>query len=317
MRALRVIHLRCGDSADTACELLRESAPRMQVWLVLPWRHPLGNSLVGLRRLWRSASDAAIDLRLVCLRPRTRALARQAGIMASAWLPFRYINQAPQGDRPQRQRSEALVHVSPLVARRLGRRPRYLGLGSAILALFLIVFLTAVLGVSAVTFVPKAEVELSPKALPVSARFKVTASPFYDEIDYGAAIIPARMVQAMIEAYARVPATGRVDVADESAIGDVVFANRTNEPVIVPKGTIVRTGSGLNVRFATIADVELPPRIYGIARVGIIALEPGTVGNVKALTINVVEGEIANQVQALNDKPTEGGTNLYHVASSC
>ena len=56
------------------------------------------------------------------------------------------------------------------------------------------------------------------------------------------------------------------------------------------------------------SDVELPAVIYGHARVGIIAVDPGIVGNVKPFTINIVESEIADKVDVLNDKATEGGT---------
>lgn len=112
----------------------------------------------------------------------------------------------------------------------------------------------------------------------------------------------------IVEGRGETPASGRIDVLDAQATGRVVFANKTNSPVVVPKGTIVRTGSGTVVRFATTSDVQLPGSLYASAPVGIVALEPGPVGNVQALTINVVEGEVAMRVDVLNDAPTSGGT---------
>jgi hypothetical protein len=155
---------------------------------------------------------------------------------------------------------------------------------------------------------PTASVTIEPASVPVATSFRVTASPFYREIDYGKAIIPARMVQVIIDGHGSTPTTGRLEVADGHASGEVVFANRTNQPVVVPKGTLVRTSSGVSITFYTVAEITLPPVLYGHERVGIIALEPGTAGNVRRLTINVVEGEVAPQVEVLNDRPTEGGT---------
>ncbi|MBC7257393.1 MAG: hypothetical protein H5T66_14945, partial [Chloroflexi bacterium] len=43
-------------------------------------------------------------------------------------------------------------------------------------------------------------------------------------------------------------------------------------------------------------------------RVGIIALDPGPVGNAQPLTINIVEGDIGYKVDVLNTSPTQGGT---------
>ena len=105
----------------------------------------------------------------------------------------------------------------------------------------------------------------------------------------------------------KTPASGREDVADTHASGEVVFVNRTTEPVVIPKGTIVRTSSGVIVRFYTVADVEVPAVLYGQGRIGVIAMEPGPTGNVKELTINVIESDVANRVEVLNDSPTRGG----------
>ena len=55
-------------------------------------------------------------------------------------------------------------------------------------------------------------------------------------------------------------------------------------------------------------DALLPAVLWGHARVGIVAIEPGPNGNVKALTINTVEGPLEFLADVLNDAPTTGGT---------
>jgi hypothetical protein len=98
------------------------------------------------------------------------------------------------------------------------------------------------------------------------------------------------------------------DVPDGHAEGSVVFANKTTIPVTVTKGTVVRTSFGENVRFYTVSDVWLPGELHHTVRTGILAAEPGPGGNVPALTVNTVEGELAAQVDVLNDGRTSGGT---------
>ncbi|MBC7235433.1 MAG: baseplate J/gp47 family protein [Chloroflexi bacterium] len=308
MRSIEVIHLSRRDTIDTAAELLWHTTPGAQVWMRIPWRHPLGLKLINLKRLQRVAEDAGVDLRLISRHYGTRSLAREAGIPAYSAGPWRL--------RAYREaRREAARDLRQRVRRYRGRlgfcwehRPKHVGLGAALLAFIVIAMLLATLGAVAVALVPGAEVVLEPVAEPVSAQAMVTADSTYRDIDYGRAIIPGRLTQVIVEGEGSTPASGRLDVPDEHASGQVVFANRTNEPVLIPKGTIVRTTSGLNVRFYTLADVELPGELYAHRRVAIVALEPGPAGNVRALTIKAVEGEVANRVEVINDAPTSGGT---------
>ncbi|MBC7261763.1 MAG: baseplate J/gp47 family protein, partial [Chloroflexi bacterium] len=92
------------------------------------------------------------------------------------------------------------------------------------------------------------------------------------------------------------------------AQGTVIFANKTTMPVTITKGTVVRTSSGENVRFYTVADAWLPGELFATVRVGILAAEPGPKGNVPPLSITVIEGELAAQADVLNDARTSGGT---------
>ncbi|MEN6479739.1 MAG: baseplate J/gp47 family protein [Anaerolineales bacterium] len=102
--------------------------------------------------------------------------------------------------------------------------------------------------------------------------------------------------------------TGRIDMPEGYASGEVVFANRSESEVVIPKGTYVRTGSGETARFSTVTEEVLPPQYNATVRVPIMAVEPGPAGNVRALTINVIEGRLASVVEVINDSPTGGGT---------
>jgi hypothetical protein len=175
-------------------------------------------------------------------------------------------------------------------------------------SLMVILVLFGVIAGVAAALMPSAKITLRPQASPVSGRFDVTANPRYREIDVERQISQARVAQLILEGHGDTPATGRMDIADGHAEGAVVFVNRSPNPVKIPKGTVVRTGAGVNARFMTVTDVELPGALSANARVRVVAADAGLMGNVLPLTINTVEGDIARQVDVLNDTPTGGGS---------
>lgn len=310
MHETQVIRLSRKDTLDAICQVIEDLPPNTSLWLVAPWRLAITRRLFNLKRLHYAAERAHVVLHLVSAHRETRLLAREAGLMAHFMLPFRLRRHAHRLGKG-RSRPDSLatrrVLIEGVLEKHLGYRRR-LSLGGAFAGLLTIALLVATAAATFVALVPQAEVQIQPVAQPVSASFRVRASPVYREVDYSAAVIPARPVQVIVEERAEEPATGGLDVPDGYASGEVIFANRTDQPVIVPKGTIVRTGSGVNARFATVSDVEVPGQLYAHARVGIVALDPGPVGNAQPLTINIVEGDIGYKVDVLNTSPTQGGT---------
>ncbi|MEA3407995.1 MAG: hypothetical protein U9R48_07955 [Chloroflexota bacterium] len=309
----RAIRLSPRDTIDSIRELLAKMLPGTQVWLVAPRRLTCLRKLLNLKRLQYMAERSAVDLRLVSWHFDTRALAREAGIPLYLFLPLRLHKHAQSSSElletaPERRTNEGNRIDEEMLPARLRWRPRNIGIGAALLSLIVTIALIGILLSATVALIPHAEITLVPTSESVSAYFTAIASTARKEIDYGEAIIPARVTQVILEGQGEAPSSGHVDVSEGHASGEVVFANLTREPLTVPKGTIVRTSSGVNVRFYTVADIEIPPVLYGHNRVGIVALEPGPRGNVRPLTINVVEGELAHSVSALNDKATQGGT---------
>jgi len=142
----------------------------------------------------------------------------------------------------------------------------------------------------------------------VQATMEMSGVAGLDDVNYGLAEVPARAMQVEREITDTIATTGKRDVPDGHAQGAVVFANKTTTPVTITKGTVVRSSSGQNVRFYTLADVLLPGELYGTVRVGILAAQPGPSGNVLPLTINIIEGELAAQADVLNDTRASGGT---------
>ena len=308
MHSTEVIYLQRSDTVETVRALLSSATPGAQVWLVSPWRLRLTRDLVSLKLIRRAAQDMAIDLRLVSTHFHTQALAREAGIpvrfaIAPRLRTYRRVRDKTRNGLPSR-----VVPVQGRLGAYWERRPVHLGLGAVILSLVVIIVLFGVMAGVAAALIPSAQVSLRPQSSPVSGRFDVVANPRYREIDVDRSITTARVVQLVLEGHGDTPATGRLDIPDGRAEGEIVFVNRSPNVVRIPKGTVVRAGAGTNARFLTVTDVELKGALYANARVRVVAADPGLVGNVMPLTINVVEGDVARQADVLNDTSTGGGS---------
>jgi hypothetical protein len=310
LRPVQVILLTRHDTVDTACQLLRSATGGAQVWVVIPWRNRITGTLFDFKRLRHVAAASALDLRIVSRRLRTRVLAREAGIRTRVGLPLHLLKYRRRHATVMSGAGARLVSTREQAKRRARGDPASLTFGAALLTLVLVVLLAATMLATAAALVPSATIQLEPLAQPMEARFEVTASPAYASIQYEQVIVPARIIDLVVEGRGETPTTGTIWVKEKHASGDIVLVNRTDSPVLVPKGTIVRTGSGVNLRFYTVAAVELPGQVYAHRRVDIIALDPGEEGNVEPLTINVVEGENAHLVDAINDTATSGGEDV-------
>jgi len=92
-------------------------------------------------------------------------------------------------------------------------------------------------------------------------------------------------------------------IGDAKSHGEVIITSQRTDPLSVPKGTVVAVDGG--AKFTTDQDVNVPPRIP--VRVGITAIDGGTVGNVGAGQITAIDG--LDQLQVTNQRPTTGGTD--------
>jgi Baseplate J-like protein len=165
-----------------------------------------------------------------------------------------------------------------------------------------------VLLVAACALVPSATITLSPALTPVELQnFEATADADFGEVDIDDQEIPAARVQSDITVELAVEATGSGTLGDAPATGTVTLFNLSLEEVVVPLGTQVQTAN--QVAFETTEDVTLLAEADFLAPAPIVAVEPGTSGNVDAGAINEVLGDLSEQVAALNNEPTGGGTD--------
>ncbi|MGA9350263.1 MAG: baseplate J/gp47 family protein [Anaerolineae bacterium] len=284
----QVIHLEVDDDITTLrARLEKAEAPR--VLLVVPPGCQAFDSLLDLKLLQRYAESLALEVALVTKASKTRVLARQLG--------FSVFISATRGQKAKWRRPKAIP--------REGRR---LSWGERIFAAFVFVVALSALLASALLIVPSAEVILVPAGEAVNATLQVQADPELERINYETGQIPARVVKAQIEGTAQIPTTGTKDAPDEPAGGKVLFVNKINQPVTVPKGTVVATSTGSTIRFTTVEDVTLPETVGGTVEGEVVAIDPGPSGNVGANLINSVEGPLSLQVKVTNPEQMRGGS---------
>ena len=282
--------------------------------LLLVW--PAGRRVLSrkldLVLLQRHAATLGAVLGLVTVDPELRAHAAELG------LPF--FDTVQQGHRsPWRARKSRrlpLSEVEPPGVRALPEPPlpfpqfpsirafssalgRFLGAG-----LFLISLL-ATMG-AVLVILPSATIRLAPQVQEIRVLVPVAADPSQPLVTPGAPF-PAREVSVELEATLRAATSGVVQAPSSRATGFVVFSNLLGQPVRIPRGTGARTTSGLQIRFVTAADAELPAIRGASINVPIEAVDPGPSGNVAAHQINAVDGPLALQVAVVNAEATTGG----------
>lgn len=321
-----VIYVDRTDDIDTILERLEWVRGRHAL-IVVPGSWDILANLVYLKLLKRRAEALQLDVLLVARDGMTRTLAKQLGIRAFATqrggLGALRRLQKRDGRLREEVATPELVELPPPLEqpakgrvkprRKPGDRFRLRTLPSrgkvlSYLATFLILLASAAgLAYTIVTLVPLATVSVVPATSRISETVMVTADPNASSIDFAKRIIPGRVIEVRVEGSAEIPTVNKRDAPNQRATGRVIFTNRTNQEVTVPLGTVVRTSTGVNIRFTTVQTTTVPAGIGNRAEADIVAVTPGPSGNVGAFLINVVEGSTGLSVSVINERPTSGG----------
>lgn len=279
--------------------------------------------LVLLQSLRRQADAQGLDVALVTRDERLRTQAADVGIpvfgsvqgaqerpwgMGTSRLD--YIPPSPYRDPHQpasAQRRGRLASRFRTVRLAAGdRRPLPWWLETALLLAVLVLSIMAVSAVAAF-IVPSAEVRLTPAQEPLAETVTLTARSDAEAVNASQLVLPARRIGQRVEVDGTVLATGTDFAPDQAAQGAVVFTNRRAEAQEIPPGTVVATSTGSNVSFETVQPVTLPPGVGSQVSAPIRALEPGPAGNVRAFTINTIEGSLGVTANVINPSGTSGG----------
>ena len=307
-RPIAVIRLARGDGMAVVQARLR-AVPQRQAVLVVPGGTRLFRREVDFALLRRCVAVQGLAVALVSHDPRVLTLARRYGFPVSG-----FVGRAKKKARSftwqkaEGRRQKAGINYRLSAKRKGGQRAS--GGWEEWLLLLVLILGAALAGAGGALFVwPQATVTVVPAGGALEQQVQLTADSSIELVDKEAAEIPARLIRTQIKGQAQVSTLARQDAPDAKATGQVVFVNRTSEPVEVRKGTLVATSTGTTIKFATLERATLAAGVGSVAQASIEALDPGLSGNVVPFLINrVADAALALKVRVANEQPTEGGS---------
>lgn len=349
---MAICYLEVDDEVTSAIARIRAAKDR-EIVIVVPAGSRIATSRINFKLLAREAVERDLSAVAVSDEPQVRALAISAGLPAydsitaaqqalagfreqDARLAARLGDSATSGTRVlpsadvraalQAHRATDTAVLSPDTASELGgatgsspplrRRRRRRGPPlSALIAIGLLAVLVVGVGYAAYVFLPTAQIRLRPAAVEIRPPvFTVTADPNVAVVDADAGIIPAELVSVPLHVAGVFDATGTL-VRETRATGTVRFrSENTVDPVLIPEGTIVATGDGIDfetTRAATVPRADFATSTPGTVDVPIRAVRPGTRSNVVAGAVSEVPAALrALRVSVRNQEPTRGGQRV-------
>ena len=261
----------------------------------------------GIRMLRRAADDAGAQVAVVAHDEDVRDLAEQFGMPS-----FSSIAQAqrtrwrmqpldPDGVQsvlnppPPEGISRGAIDMTELVKRWWG-------------TFVVIVAACMVLCIVSALLVPAANVRIVPSSVALTMSTDVLLDASLSQVSTGLNAIPGRRILKEISGSGQLKTTTAENLPDARASGTVVFTNLTSEEVTIPPNTVLKTSTGVPVRFTTVTTATVPAGVNSRVEAQIVAADPGPGGNVKELAINNIEGSLNLQVRVINLKPTVSGT---------
>lgn len=195
-----------------------------------------------------------------------------------------------------------------------GQRPRKRWRGRIFAALFVILLLVGLgwvyFNFSIVT------VEVTPTITKCEQKFNLIAIDNLDQINVSESRIPLETLGVTVNGSVKVATSGRSLIGYTRAEGVIHFINKKERSVHIPTGTVVKTGTG--TQFKTTQEVTVPAIQVekmgsinlgyraGQAEANIVALEPGSQGNVSGDRIKHFLGKDYG-VEVINIEATKGG----------
>jgi hypothetical protein len=303
---------RHDDAVSTRDKMMWGSSQR--ILLVFPERGNILERRVDLVLLQRHSQALGSQLALVSNRYTVRQHARDLGIpvfksviqaQKSPWrIPFvirrKFMRRAPVRTPLDNLRS---IRAKPARQLTLGERLLIFTLGvAAVLALMIFIF-------------PGAFIQLSMLEQEQQLSIELRASPAITSPNLSGGI-PAYLTSVVVEGSETGRSTGRTRIANRAAGGEVVFASLSDQDVLVPVGTIVRTLDDPPVRFETMLSVVVKAGNQDGVIAPIRAIVAGSGGNVPSGTIIGIEGPVGPLVSVINEDFTSGGSDQLSPAPS-
>ncbi len=289
-----------------------------RILLVWPPKSRILNRRLDLIFLQRYSRTLGAQLALVCDDTEVKYHAKNLNIPVFTsiraaeeqyWRKKRFWRRRA---RANRVKSRKLTPAKPspkteLIEKRAKIRPHppnWLTRPSLRLSLFTLgVF--SVLAIGAL-LVPSAEIEIRPKTQIQNITISVAASPKFSQVDLSGAV-PARRTSVIVEGRDQIESTGNIYIPDQTARGQVVFTNLTDQEIEIPAGTALYTAGETPISFQTVTAGTAPPNAES-RPIAIEAKLAGIMGNVAAAEIIAIEGPLGLVLTVTNPEKTIGGT---------
>ncbi|MDQ3810815.1 MAG: baseplate J/gp47 family protein [Chloroflexota bacterium] len=285
-RSQELVFLDADDDLGTIRSKL-ESSSAEEIYLVIPRRSSVLRTPLEFRILARIANEMSSETILVTADPARRRLAHQEGFRTRRGLrTLSHLMLAP-GQRPPRL---VVPDWVPL--------PNFASILS-------VLGIAAVAALAVLVAYPVMRVTLVPQTSPISRAVDVTIDPDARAPDPSTGTLPGSVLTAQVEVSDSVPIPGDRTVGRDKARGEVVVVSQRDAPITLPRGATVRVEGG--PKFVTDQERPLPPKVP--VRIGVTAVEPGSVGNVAAGEITRFDSGAFEGVQVSNPRPTSGGTD--------
>ena len=317
--AANPIYVEVEEEIPEVVERLRR-VPGSDTMLVLPARSRVGQSRFNFQLLRNYASRMGKQVTVVCDDPAVQKMAAESGFPVygavgpeGVGIPSEDAAPAPPRKWWQRKPGRLEPHIGVIAPTKLlTKTATELKPGRLLLYMAaLMVVLVALAGL--LVFVPSASVTLIADAAPFSQRdVEIQAEPGKQPIRVRTDVISRTDSQGF-------KTTGVKSVPLAPATGQVLYSNAFSTPkcpgidcgspgIIVPYGQRLRNTNGLE--FAQTSGNTLVPW-HGTATANIVAVVPGTSGNVGDHTITTIEGSVydPSKLTVTNPLATGNGTD--------
>lgn len=291
------------DAISTGDKMIWSQTTR--ILLVWPGRGQVLRRYLDLVLLLRRSQTMGAQLALVTRDPVVRYHAGQLGIPV-----FKNVHQAREAHwrQPKRRAPQPLQYRSRPPAPQRARTPNgpltvrlsFFSLGSlAVLALIAVLL-------------PSARITLTPETSEQEIILAVQANAATERVNLSG-IVPLHTTSVTVGARDSLATSGTTSLPDRAAAGRVQFTNLTGRPVTAPAGTVVTTRNA-TVRFATTRAGQAPAGPGERVTLPVIALTPGSAGNLPAESIQAIEGQLGVALAVTNLEPTTGGSEISSPA---
>ncbi len=285
-----------------------------RIVLVWPRRARILRRELDLLLIQRQARARGGQLALVTRDPRVRFHARRLGIpvfdsaeQAQRGLWRRGRRKLPPRRRKPRPDLEAMRSESRPSPPAWYAHPalRAGAFASGVLAVLVL----------AALFFPAARLELAPLRRAESALLTVEASPRIASVEMSG-LLPLRARSVSVEGREAAAASGTLALPETPARGSVLFTNLTDHAVEIPAHTPVFAPDSPHLRFETLSAGTVPAGIGQTTVLAVVALRPGTEGNLPAGSLTTLSGGLGAQLTVVNPAPLTGGADTTLPAPS-